>query len=104
MELDASIGNHGTFYYPKLDLVATTMVLKDVPEMSKAHAEDKAAILKIRENLDIVRTEILRKKEITIHYQISIPKLENWSIEAAIRSATKNYLVHKKTTDLPEFI
>ncbi|HEY1008420.1 MAG TPA: hypothetical protein VGD92_14600, partial [Sphingobacteriaceae bacterium] len=29
-EIETSIGNEGTFYYPKLDLLATTMLLKDV--------------------------------------------------------------------------
>ena len=104
MELDTSIGNEGTFYYPKLDLVATTMILKDVPVMSKAYEEDKAAIIKIRENLNVIRTEVLRKKEITIHYEIKIPKLEQWDLQATIKSAADNYFSYKKTNDSPDFI
>lgn len=92
MELEPSIGIDGTFYYPKLDLVATTMVLKDVPTMSKAHEEDKAAIMKIRENLNITRVEVLRKKEITIHYAIEIPNLDKWDLQATIQQAKKTFL------------
>ncbi len=44
MEIETSIGHGGTFYYPKLDLVATTMIVKDIPTLSKAYEEDKAAI------------------------------------------------------------
>ncbi len=95
MEVEKSIGNDGTFYYPKLDLVATTMILKDVPTLSKAHEEDKNAILKIRENLDIVRTEVLRKKELTIHYQIKIPNLDKWDLQAVIANAKKTFMKTK---------
>ena len=104
MELDTSIGNEGTFYYPKLDLVATTMILKDVPALKKAYEEDKAAIMKIRNNLNITRTEILRKKEITIHYEIAIPKLENWDLKAIINSARNNYSLNKKINHSPDLL
>lgn len=99
MELEPSVGNEGTFFYPKLDLLATTMVLKDVSVLSKAHDEDKSAIFKIRENLNIVRTEVLRKKEIEIHYQTKIPKLIDWSLTETIANAKTNFLnstIHKK--------
>jgi hypothetical protein len=101
MEIETSIGHSGTFYYPKLDLVATTMIVKDIPTLSKAHEEDKAAIMKIRENLTITRTEVLRKKELTIHYQIEIPNLDKWDLKAVIANAQKTYLRTKiKEEDL----
>ena len=90
MELETSIGNQGTFYYPKLDLLATTMILKDVPILSKAHQEDKDAILKIREQPNVVRVEELRKKEITIHYQTDIPGLSDWNLEEIIANTNKS--------------
>jgi hypothetical protein len=91
MEIETSIGNDGTFYYPKLDLLATTMILKDVPTLNKAYEEDKNAIIKIREDLNVVRTEILRKKELTIHYQTEIANLAQWDLKATIANAQKNY-------------
>lgn len=92
MELETSIGNEGTFYYPKLDLIATTMLLKDINTLEKAEEEDRAAIFKIRENLKVVRTEELRKKLITIHYETLIPLLDKWSISSAIEEARQNFL------------
>ena len=100
MELEPTVGNDGTFYYPKLDLLATTMVLKDVPTLSKAHEEDKAAILKIRENLKIIRNEVLRKKEVEIHYEIEIPLLNEWSLEDTISNAYENLLKVKESSSL----
>lgn len=95
MEIEKSIGNEGKFYYPKLDLVATTMVLKDVPTLSKANDEDKCAIMKIRENLNITRLEILRKKEITIHYAIEIKNLCEWDLQSTIAQAKKTFINSK---------
>ncbi|MCC8426835.1 hypothetical protein [Mucilaginibacter sp. UR6-11] len=90
MELEASIGNGGTFYYPKLDLIATTMLLKDVPVLSKAQQEDRDAIIRVRENLNTVRIEELRGKKITIHYQTLIPNLDKWDLNETIANAEKN--------------
>jgi hypothetical protein len=104
MELENSIGINGTFYYPKLDLVATTMLLKDVPVLSKAHEEDKLAIFEIRENLNVTRNEILRKKEITIHYQIQIQNLENWDLDTTIANAKKTFLKSKEKVNHPDII
>ena len=104
MELEESIGNHGTFYYPKLDLLATTMLLKDLNGLSKAHEEDKAAIMRIREQPDIVRVEELRKKEITIHYQTAIPNLDKWDLKDVIAKAEKSYLKNIKPGRSPQFV
>ncbi|MDB5010148.1 MAG: hypothetical protein JWR67_3511 [Mucilaginibacter sp.] len=104
MEKEKSIGNNGTFYYPKLDLVATTMVLKDVPTLTQAYEEDKNAIFKIRENLNITRVEILRKKEITIHYEIKIPNIDQWDLKQTIINAEKILLGSKVSHNDWDFI
>lgn len=91
-EIETSIGNNGTFYYPKLDLIATTVILKDLETLSKATEEDKLAIFKLRESLNIIRTEELRKKEIKIHYEILIPLLNQWDLGVTIENARQNFL------------
>ncbi|MFB9844514.1 hypothetical protein [Mucilaginibacter ginsenosidivorans] len=104
MEKEKSIGNDGTFYYPKLDLIATVMLLKDVPTLSKANAEDKNAIMRIRENLNITRVEALRRKEITIHYETQIPCLDQWDLNAAILQAESLFLKSKVNQHDPDVI
>ncbi len=104
MEKETSIGNDGTFYYPKLDLVATVMLLKDVPLLSKANEEDKNAIMRIREDLNIIRIEALRRKEITIHYETQIPNLDRWNLNATILQAEKSFLKAKINQSDPELI
>ena len=90
--IETHIGNNGTFYYPKLDLVATTMILKDVETLSTAYPEDKSAIMELRQNLNLVRIEELRKKRIEISYEIKIPHLNMWSLEHTISNARKSFL------------
>ncbi len=87
--IETSIGNEGTFYYPKLDLLATSMILKDVTTLSSASGEERAAIFKLREELNVVRTEMLRKKTIVIHYEINIPNLDKWNLKQTIANFNK---------------
>jgi hypothetical protein len=91
-EIETSIGNKGTFYYPKLDLIATTMLLKDPDTLVKAIDEERNAIFRLRENLNIVRIEELRRKQIEIHYKIEIEGLENWDLEATIANTSRRSL------------
>ena len=104
MEREYSIGNEGTFYYPKLDLIATAMLLKDVPTLSKAHEEDKNAIMRIRENMNVTRVEALRKKEITIHYETRIPNLDRWDLKATILQAKTLFSKSTINSSDPEII
>ena len=95
MELESSIGNGGTFYYPKLDLIATTMILKDVPVLSKADDIDKMSILEVREKLNFDRIEELRGKQIMIKYETKIPQLDRWDLNQTILNAKKSFLISK---------
>ncbi|MBP9688208.1 MAG: hypothetical protein KBE91_01255 [Bacteroidia bacterium] len=86
-EFEKSVGNDGTFYYPKLDLLATAMVLKDVSMLSKADEENRMAIMSLRDNPDIIRKEKLRNKEIEIHYCSRIPNIESWDLAETIEAS-----------------
>jgi hypothetical protein len=93
--IEESIGNKGTFYYPKLDLLATTLILKDLETLNKATEEDRTAIFRLRNNLNQTRIERLRNKEIKIHYEIEIPNLDKWSLNETISHAKKTFLKKK---------
>jgi hypothetical protein len=82
--LETSVGNNGTFYYPKLDLLATTMILDDVNDLGLASEENRDAILALRNQGDIVRIEELRSKQIEIHYELELKNLKNWDLEEII--------------------
>jgi len=90
-----SVGNDGTFYYPKLDLLATAVCNQDIINMPTSSPEDREAIFKLRNNLQVVILEELRKKQMTIHYDIAIPKLENWDLAETIENAKRQYKTAK---------
>jgi hypothetical protein len=93
--IETSIGNEGTFYYPKLDLLATTMLNKDIKTLSSANEEDKQAIFKLRETLTLMRLEELRRKKIKIYYELEIPKLDQWNLKSVIANAKENFMQNK---------
>ncbi|MGJ1430652.1 hypothetical protein ACR79M_05090 [Sphingobacterium spiritivorum] len=84
--IDTTVGNNGTFYYPKLDLLATVMIMRNLDTLTEADQENKDAILSLRGNSNIVRVETLRNKEIEIHYQIDIPNLDQWDLQQVINN------------------
>jgi hypothetical protein len=90
-----SVGNEGTFYYPKLDLLATAVCNQDIVSMKTAIPEDKEAIFKLRDNLQVVILETLRKKQMTIHYDIAIPNLAAWDLNETIENARRQFKTAK---------
>jgi hypothetical protein len=103
MVLVDSIGNKGTFYYPKLDLIATAMILNDVSNLSGALEEDRRAILQMRENPDDLKIHELKNKEITIDFKIRIPNLDKWDLSETIASAKRNFSKGKIDEKEPTF-
>lgn len=73
-EIETSVGNNGTFYYPKLDLVATFMILKDVGTLSKASDEERNPIMELRANPVVERIEKYRNREVKLFYQLTLEK------------------------------
>jgi hypothetical protein len=67
------LGNNGTFYYPKDDLVATAMVLPDIYNLDTAHADERAEILSLRDNPNQIKTEEGRRGPFDILYELAIP-------------------------------
>lgn len=76
-EIEEKIGNKGTFFYPKLDLVATLAVLKDVKNLPLALPEERDYIFDLRRNLNCERVETTPKGQIEITYNLKI-KNPNW--------------------------
>lgn len=92
MELVDVVGNKGTFYYPKLDLIATAMVLNDLLELSKANEETRSEIIRMREQPESFRLVLYKDKEIAINYSLNIRNLDRWNLTEIIASAKQLYL------------
>jgi hypothetical protein len=83
------LGNNGTFYYPKLDLVATAMILNDVNTLSLADPIEKESIMSLRANPTQVRKEILREREVVLDYRLEIPNIDKWYDSGIIKNLIK---------------
>lgn len=74
-EIITGIGNEGTFYYPKLDLLATAVLLKDTTKLDTAKASEVEKINFLRKNLNVILLENPPGKriEVSIEYLLEIP-------------------------------
>jgi len=66
------LGNDGTFYYPKLDLLATAMLLPDTFSIVGAAALEKERIISLRENPQQYFEEDSRRRKVPIQYDLGI--------------------------------
>ncbi|MHA7128025.1 hypothetical protein [Algoriphagus namhaensis] len=67
-EILTEVGNNGTFYYPKLDLIATAMKLYDAEGIPKTSEKHREAIFKIREASQLTIEEEYRGRYVTLQY------------------------------------
>lgn len=69
-----TIGNNGTFYYPKLDLLATVVLLEDAVTLDTADEIEKDRIMSLRKNLNQVHIETspIRQMQVEIYYDLLI--------------------------------
>jgi hypothetical protein len=69
-EVEKSIGKEGTFIYPKLDLVATSIIIKDLENLPYAIVKERDLIMELRETPKLVRTEDAPKGDMQIFYDL----------------------------------
>ncbi len=69
-----SVGNNGTFYYPKLDLLATAVFLEDAVTLKDAHPREREKMLFLRDNLNYTTEERspFKNLAVTVHYDLLV--------------------------------
>ncbi len=60
------VGNEGTFYYPKMDLLATVVLLPDIETLQLANPDDRDIMFNLRKNNDHVINEFVTKKNVHV--------------------------------------
>jgi len=71
-EVIRELGNNGTLYYPKEDLVATALIIKDIVNLPTALPAEREAIFSLRDNPLQFSSEKGPKGELEIIYDIRI--------------------------------
>lgn len=86
-ELLTEVGNQGTFYYPKLDLLASACILKDTVNLPLAHPREREKIFFLRKNLNYVGREKSPFKNIyiNVHYDLMIKSANKDEFKIPIR-------------------
>jgi len=74
--IESRLGDDGTFYYPKEDLVATAVLLNDIDTLSSADPSERAKIFELRQNPELKKIEEgPRDKILDIDFNLVIPNL-----------------------------
>ncbi len=72
-EIATFVGNEGTFYYPKDDLLATAVIIYDTNILDKADIDEKKEILLLRDTPKQLKTEKSRRGEnFTINFDLTV--------------------------------
>jgi hypothetical protein len=77
-EIERSLGNHGEFHYPKADLLAFTLIMKDTMSLEQADPVEREKIFMLR---NILKQNVLEKGpkgELYIEYNLAVPR--SWII------------------------
>ncbi len=74
--IETGLGNNGLFYYPKDDLIATAMQLRDIYDLSSADPVERTKILSLREQPHQFIEETGPRGVYTIEYELAIPNLQ----------------------------
>jgi hypothetical protein len=69
-EVEKSIGKAGTFVYPKLDLIATSIVIKDLKNLPLSQEKEREIIFELRKNPRTTRTEEGPKGNMEVSYDL----------------------------------
>ncbi|MBI2269856.1 MAG: hypothetical protein HYU69_05795 [Bacteroidetes bacterium] len=74
---EESLGNNGTFIYPRPDLIASLLVIKDMEHLKSADPNQRKDILSLRHNPKQTRIEMGPKGEIEVEYDLRISSIED---------------------------
>ena len=66
------VGNDGTFYYPKIDLLATVCMVDDSEKLKNGNPEEVKRIFDLRRNPNTEKEEKNRGRDLKINYQLGI--------------------------------
>jgi hypothetical protein len=71
-ETITEVGKDGTFYYPKLDLLATAMKLPDTSLLSSASDLEKERVASLMKDPNQSYTETYRRRQVEIEYRLEL--------------------------------
>jgi hypothetical protein len=77
--VEESVGERGTFPYPRPDLMATLLIIKDNERLENAKPEERERIYDLRRNPKQTKVEAGPKGKIEIQYDLFIQNEKHWN-------------------------
>lgn len=73
--IEMGLGNRGTFFYPKIDLIATSIVIRDPDKLVTADPYHRDEILSLRQDPQQKRTENTQRGPLTINFDLKLKNI-----------------------------
>lgn len=73
-EVISSLGDNGSFYYPKEGLIATALEIKDIDNLPLANPAERDYIFDLREKINFKTVESGPRGEMELQFELKIPK------------------------------
>lgn len=73
--IEMGLGNRGTFFYPKIDLIATSIVVRDPAKLSTADTYHREQIQDLRANPNQKRTEETQRGLLDLQFDLTIQNI-----------------------------
>lgn len=73
--VEKSLGNEGEFFYPKEDLVATALIIKDVNSLDDANEEERELIMELRKHPEHDVIEETKRGDVHVYYELNLPHI-----------------------------
>lgn len=70
--IEMGLGNRGTFFYPKIDLIATSIIIRDPDKLAMADVEHRENIQKLRDNLHQTIVEETSRGPLELEFDLKI--------------------------------
>ncbi|MEJ5963049.1 hypothetical protein [Pedobacter immunditicola] len=74
-DINIQLGNNGQFYYPKLDLIATAVIVDNLRTLEKADPPIRELVFDLIDNPNQVRKESSPRGDIEITYELKVSNL-----------------------------
>lgn len=76
-EVIESLGDKGSFYYPKEGLIATALEISDVYNLPFAQPVEREYIFKLRENITFSTVETGPRGDMEVNFELQLPAPQN---------------------------
>ncbi len=90
------VGNKGTFYYPKIDLIATACIMEDTATLQLAQVREREKLLYLRSNLqcEIMEKSPFKNLYVKVNYDLVISSAmkKEFQVEYDFENLKNKYL------------